>query len=444
MCSALGIGGICSGAHRCYIDAVLEEPNRTRFERSIDDYIGKHGAPQTAVGLVDVNCFTEIVAQSGEEHAELLLRSVVRRLCEVFRGECVVGRIGTDTFGVVGGVGEISHTRLEEVRSRPFKVCGQESLVSVSVSIAHAVECEANGHAVLVAAALAMKTAKAKGYGGYAYYSRRLGGEARRRSELLEMLHAAVGRHELFLAYQPQISLEGGRVSGMEALLRWRLSNGELVSPEVFLPLAEQSGLAVTLGYQVMSWALQAGHRLRRRGFAGLRMAVNVSVPQFRDPEFVNTVERALMETNSNPQELELEITESVAALGEHHLLDVLAEIRKMGVGIAIDDFGTGYSSLAYADRLPADRLKVDRSFIRTLGSGLAESRIAKTIIRMGHELGWRVLAEGVETAEQLEALRRYGCDEVQGFYFAKPMEESALVQWLDGRRCVKLGTATA
>lgn len=406
--------------------------DRITFEQAIDEHISLHGAACTAVGLVDINCFTEIRTKHGQKYGESLLRRVVDRFCELFKGVYVIGRIGMDSFGIVGGAHEINHARLEEVCTLPGGEDAEESTVSMSISVANAAECEQTGSAVLLAASLAMKTAKAKGYGRHAYYSRALGSEARQRSELHELLHAAIGTEQIFLAYQPQISLITNRVTGTEALLRWRLPSGEFVSPEVFLPLAEQSGQVVSLGYPVMTWALEAGHRLRAKGFDNIRMAVNVSIPQFRDAEFVATVQRALVETNSKPEHLELEITESVAGLGERHLFDVLTKIRALGVGIAIDDFGTGYSSLAYVDRLPADRLKVDRSFISSLESGHTQSCLANTIIRMGHDLGWTVLAEGVETSGQAEILRRLGCDEVQGFYFARPMAEAALVVWLN------------
>ncbi len=425
---------------RCVTQIRLVAPDRWAFERAIDRHLEAYGRAHTAVGLVDINCFTEINSQYGQEYAEALLQEMVLRMRKAFDGSCVVGRVGTDTFGIVGSDEMICHTRLEDLRARPFCIDGQEHVVSMSISVALASECDtATGSAVLLAATLAMKTARAKGYGGHAYYSRALGKEAKQRSKLREMLQAAIGTEQLFLAFQPQIELSTNRVTGTEALLRWRTPSGEFISPEVFVPVAEQSGMMVNLGYQVMIWALQAGKRLRATGLPGLRMAVNVSIPQFRDAGFISAVQRALVITKSLPSQLELEITESVAGLGETHLINVLTELRKMGVIITIDDFGTGYSSLAYADRLPADRLKVDRSFISSLQAGRAESCIVKTIIRLGHDLGWKVLAEGVETNEQAEILRRLECDEVQGYYFARPMVEADLLRWLKGTAPVQI-----
>jgi len=396
--------------------------------------LAEHGKEQTSVGLVDIDCFTEISAQCGQEYGETLLCEVVQRLCKTFDGGCVVGRIGTDTFGIVGGTEEICHARLIDLQARPFYMDGQERNVSMAISVAQASECDgSSGRSVLLAATLAMKTARTKGYGGYAHYSRALGSEAQQRSKLKELLQAAVGTDQMFLAFQPQISIRTNQVTGMEALLRWRLPSGEFVPPDVFVPMAEQSGMAISLGYQVLLWALETGHRLRANGHEGLRMAVNVSITQFRDARFVEAVRLALEETGSLPEHLELEVTESVAWLGEGVLIDVLTDLRTMGITVAIDDFGTGYSSLAYVDRLPADRLKIDRSFIGSLGSVRAESCIVRTIIRLGHDLGWTVLAEGVETREQAEILRKLGCDEVQGFYFARPMIEADLLAWLDG-----------
>lgn len=413
----------------------LLPPDRRQFELAIDRWARVFGVEQTAVGLVDINGFSELLARNGQEYANTLLCGVAMRIAEVFCDECIVGRIGIDTFGVVGHLEEVTHRRLKDVRRHPFIVAGQKSMISVSVSVAQGPECVGTGHELLLAATLAMKSAKVKGYGGHAYYSHEMGVAARRRSELMGLLHAAVQGQDMYLAFQPQLALPTSGLDavpvGVEALLRWRLSTGEMVPPDVFLPLAEQSELATILGYQVISMALETEQRLRVQGFSGLRMAVNVSIPQFRDSAFVGTVRQAMADSGCSPDALELEITESVAGLGEEHLIDVLKEIRALGVGIAIDDFGTGYSSLAYINRLPADRLKIDKSFVNSLGVAGAEACIARTIIGMGHTLGLKVLAEGVETEDQMVALQEFGCDEVQGFFFAKPMVEQDLLAWL-------------
>ncbi|OJW46166.1 MAG: hypothetical protein BGO63_03610 [Candidatus Accumulibacter sp. 66-26] len=415
--------------------ARLAPPDRLQFELAIDRWIRAFGMENTAVGLIDINGFSELLARNGQQYANALLCGVAARISEVFRDDRIVGRIGMDTFGVVGHLEEVTHRRLKDVKRNPFLIAGQKNMISVSIGIAQGKECDGTGHALLLAATLAMKSAKVKGYGGHAYYSHEMGLAARRRSELMGLLHAAVQGRDMYLAFQPQLALPPVGLAaipvGVEALLRWRLSTGEMVPPDVFLPLAEQSGLATSLGYQVISMALETEQRLRAQGFAGLRMAVNVSVPQFRDSAFADTVRQAMTDSGCSPDALELEITESVAGLGEEHLIDVLKELQALGVSIAIDDFGTGYSSLAYINRLPADRLKIDKSFVNSLGVAGPEACIAKTIIGMGHALGLTVLAEGVETEAQLLALQGIGCDEVQGFYFAKPMVEQDLVAWL-------------
>jgi len=224
-------------------------------------------------------------------------------------------------------------------------------------------------------------------------------------------------------------------VIGVEALMRWRAEDGRFVPPDRFIPVAERSGLIVGLGNWVLRIALHALARLRAAGYDRLRMAVNVSAVQFRQPDFLQTVEEALRDTGTNPEALELEITESVAALGFGYVEKLLHQLKSAGIGVAIDDFGTGFSSLSYLDRLPADRLKIDKSFVWALDSQQPGRRIADIVIELGRKLGMNVLAEGVETAAQTSLLRDLGCDDAQGYYFGKPMSLDELLSWLPAPR---------
>jgi EAL domain-containing protein (putative c-di-GMP-specific phosphodiesterase class I) len=234
----------------------------------------------------------------------------------------------------------------------------------------------------------------------------------------------------LFMVYQPQIDLSTRKLTGLEALMRWRGKDGQMVPPDRFIPIAEQSGLVVALG----DWALNVSCATMRHlcdlGIAPPRMAVNVSVEQFKSSDFVERVAKALQNAGLDGNQLELEITESVAVLGLQNMEAILIRLREMAVTIAIDDFGTGYSSLSYVERLPLDRLKIDKSFVRQLGEPNAP-RIAEMIIELGQTLGARVLAEGIEDQANWTALQSMGCHEGQGFFIGKPMERTQLAEWI-------------
>jgi len=249
---------------------------------------------------------------------------------------------------------------------------------------------------------------------------------------MLNDLHRALRQgNQLFTAFQPQIELQTGKLVGVEALLRWQRTDGSFVSPVQFIPIAEHSSLIISLGDWVLRDALRSIKHIHRHGHADMRVAVNVSVVQLAQPDFLERLDRALAEEQVAPSHLELEITESVTALGIRQVASLLNEIRARGVAIAIDDFGTGFSSLSYLDRLPADRIKIDRSFIQTLDKAQG-ARIAEMIVPLGHQLELTVLAEGVETEAQLKALQGLGCDEAQGYLLAQPMPLDEFVAWLD------------
>ncbi|MDX1392670.1 MAG: EAL domain-containing protein, partial [Rheinheimera sp.] len=250
------------------------------------------------------------------------------------------------------------------------------------------------------------------------------------RLALLRMLRQDFSQDRLQLWYQPQISLSSNNVVGMEALLRWPQANGQFVSPAVFIPLAEYSGLIVEIGSWVLDQACQQIKQLEKQGHTGLRIAVNVSMPQFRNHTFVQSVMDCVRRHQINPQLLELEITESVVMDEPKIVIEALNKLKSFGIKVAIDDFGIGFSSLSYLQQLPLDRIKVDRAFIRDINQ-VAGEVIAETIISLGKRLNLATIAEGVETPEQAQAVTAMGCDEVQGFMYAKPMPPAELVLFL-------------
>ena len=250
------------------------------------------------------------------------------------------------------------------------------------------------------------------------------------RLSLLRKLRSDFSRDKLELWYQPQVSLSTKQVVGMEALLRWPVADGKYISPAVFIPLAEYSGLIVEIGSWVLEQACQQIKHLAKQGFSNLRIAVNVSMPQFRNNHFVQTVIDCVNRYDIDPALLELEITESVVMDEPKIVIDALQKLKNAGIKVAIDDFGIGFSSLSYLQQLPLDRIKVDRAFVREVTEPAGEV-IAQTIINLGKRLGLSTIAEGVETIAQQQAVEAMGCDEVQGFLFAKPMPTTELLAFL-------------
>ena len=230
--------------------------------------------------------------------------------------------------------------------------------------------------------------------------------------------------------FQPQIDLHSGKIVGAEALLRWNTPQG-MVPPDRFIPLAEYSGLIIDLGEWVLRSACLEAKKWHQNGFPDLRIAINVSMVQFRSPSFVKMVKQALADIAIDPRLVELEITESVAMEGAMGLENLLNQVRGLGVMLAIDDFGTGFSSLSYLQRLNVDRLKIDRSFVNTLDDANAQTSIAEMIVRLGQNLQLTVIAEGVETEDQAQALRQLGCQEAQGFLYSKALPASQFFNWL-------------
>ena len=255
--------------------------------------------------------------------------------------------------------------------------------------------------------------------------------EIRERSRLLQSLRVAIERQRLFLVYQPQISLTSGLVTGIEALLRWRGEDGRLIEPSRFIPIAEHSGMIIGIGEWVLRMACFQQAEIARKGFTGISMAINISVAQFRHPRFLFSLQAALKDSGVDPRLIELEITESVAMEEIDFLSKTLENIKSLGIHVAVDDFGTGFSSLSYLQQLEVDRLKIDRGFITDISTDERARRIPELVIDLGHKLGLTVIAEGVETTDQAETLRKLGCDDAQGYLYSRPVDSNLLMEWL-------------
>jgi EAL domain-containing protein (putative c-di-GMP-specific phosphodiesterase class I) len=313
-------------------------------------------------------------------------------------------------------------------------VSGERLQLSATTGLVRLAESRALGSELLLDAQIALKRAKAVNRGASQYFRAEMGIDARERFKLLKGLRASFEERRLFVVYQPQVELATQQVIGAEALLRWRTSDGQFVPPDQFIPLAEQSGLIVPIGEFVLRTACFQIAQLRRNGFHDFRIAVNISLAQFRHPGFIDSIRRALTDAEIPGAALELEITESMAMEEISTVLRVLAEIRSTGATVAIDDFGTGFSSLSQLRRLDVERLKIDRAFVHEAQSSAAGATIAQLVVNLGCSLGMRVVAEGIETEEQRQHLLALGCHEGQGWLFARPMPADQLEDWLRNR----------
>ncbi|MHB1373356.1 MAG: two-component system response regulator [Thauera sp.] len=414
-----------------FTDTLLGLPNRSAPIERIDLRPREGGAPPFNLALIDIDRFAETNDMFGHDYGDRLLAAIASRLRTALPRSCMVARISGDIFAVLGEEQIVSPDGLVALFADPFVIDGIERLVSVCMGFAHCGDKHGSGADLIKDASIALKRAKARGQNRHAFYTLEIGEETRAHTRMLHELQQAFGNAELSLAFQPQISLHDGHPVGVEALLRWRRRDGSFVSPADFIPVAERSGMITTLGAWVLRKALAALVQIQAAGFAHLRMAVNVSPVQLAAPGFAALLLDALAESGVAPQHLELEITESVAVMGTARSSALLEEIRALGVQIAVDDFGTGFSSLSYLDQLPLDRLKIDRAFVALLDSGRPGARIAEMIVPLGHCLDITVLAEGVEHPHQAERLHAMGCDEAQGFLFAKPMAVEPLLEWL-------------
>lgn len=416
-----------------YVDELTSLPNRAAQIASMNEKLAGEGSANQVLALVDIDQFSETIDAFGYRFGDQQLRVVAGRLRRMLPADLLVARVGSDVFGIFGRCEVVTPKNLRALLLEPFNSEGGLHTISFSIGLVRADAAHADGADLLRNGAIALKHAKLAGPGNDAYYTAEVGRLTRQRVHMLHDLRAALENKDLFVVYQPQIDLATGAVIGLEALLRWRNAKGELVPLDQFISVAEQSGLIVDLGEWVLNTALAAQRQLAALGYS-LRMAVNVSPVQFRQPGFIDTVRAAIATSAVDPGQLELEITESVALSGWAHIVERMRAIKALGVLIAIDDFGTGFSSLSYLARLPADCLKIDRCFVHALDDQHSGTPIAAMVVQLGKQLGMRVLAEGVEDCRQLQVLRDLGCGEAQGMVYAPAMTQADLLYWLQER----------
>jgi EAL domain-containing protein (putative c-di-GMP-specific phosphodiesterase class I) len=317
----------------------------------------------------------------------------------------------------------------------PVWIKGMELIVTPSIGIALFPGDGQEVDALLQAGDTAMYRAKATGGANFQFYEPAMHVSASRTLQVENALRRALDRHELELHYQPQIELRTGRVRGCEALLRWQHPELGRVAPSEFMPIAEASGLILPIGEWVLGTAVAQNHAWQEAGLAPMVMAVNVSAVQFRQAIFPELVGSVLDGVGLDARWLELELTESVVSDDPQEAIRIMEQLERLGVQLSVDDFGTGYSSLSYLKRFPIDKLKIDQSFVRDLGNGSDSALIVSGVIAMARSLGLKTIAEGVETAAQVDWLNASGCDEIQGYWHARPMPADQYERWLKDYR---------
>ena len=431
-------------SHMAFHDDLTKLPNRLMLSQRLDQALSRHrrAGTELAILFMDLDRFKVINDSLGHEIGDVLLRQVADRLRAQSREGDTVARMGGDEFVVLienyESVTNVSirAQRLVEQLSAPYVLGGTDCHVTVSIGISVFPTDGSDSQALLKAGDVAMYRAKDTGRNNYLYYSPSMNVHTVERLALESDLRHALERNELILHYQPKVELATGLICGIEALLRWRHPHRGLVPPLDFIPLAEETGLIVPIGEWVLATACARTKAWQDQGFPNLDVAVNLSARQFSDPMLLPNVTRIIRASGLDPSSLELEITESLVMSHGANAVAVLERLKSIGVHIAIDDFGTGYSSLAYLKRFPIDTLKVDRSFIRDITADSGDRKITRAIIAMAHSLKLKVVAEGVETEDQLKFLQSQHCDAVQGYFLHRPLPEAdvAAVLELDRR----------
>ena len=423
-----------------FYDSLTGLPNRNLFCNHVGQKLHQAAGQASTIYVLDIDRFLRVNNCFGHKVGDALIRQIAQRLQECVPEDGMVARAGSDEFAVfLGNAVDESQARgaAEQIRlafSRPFTEGGLEFYISVSIGIVASPRDGADVPELLINAETAMFRAKSMGGNNYQFYAREMGAVASAQLVLESALRKAVERGELFIEYQPNLNAVSGTMTGVEALVRWRHPEMGTLQPDEFIPLANESGLIIGIGTWVLQHACRQAKAWHDAGHPGLTIAVNVSAVQFWQPGLVQTVAQVLADTGIDPQCLELEITESVLMRHADATILTLQALKSMRVKISVDDFGTGYSSLSYLRRFPIDILKIDKSFSCDVIKDVESAAIVQAIGALARGLGLVTVAEGVETAEQLEFFRQQRCDRVQGFLFSAPRSVADIGEILAAR----------
>ncbi|HEY6803195.1 MAG TPA: EAL domain-containing protein [Pyrinomonadaceae bacterium] len=432
--------------HAAFHDALTGLPNRallTEKLKAVIERATQHEDYQYALLFLDLDRFKNINDSLGHPIGDQMLIAMARRLEHLVREADTVARLGGDEFAIllddISQFGDVLNLaeRIQEKLTLPFNLSGHEVFSSASIGIAFSSTGYYHPESILRDADTAMYRAKAQGKACHEIFDKTMHARVVDRLKLEYDLRYAVEREEFLVYYQPIVSLDGGKLAGFEALVRWQHPERGLISPTDFVPVAEETGLIVPIGLWVLREACQQLARWQWQSAEnrGLLLSVNLSGRQFAQPNLVGDIERILRETHLDPKSLKLEITESVVMENAETAISMLRQLKALGVRLSIDDFGTGYSSLSYLHRFPIDTLKIDRSFVSRMGENGENAEIVRTILTLAHNMGMEVIAEGIEKPEQFSQLKALQCKYGQGYLFSRPVNAEAMEALMASRQ---------
>ncbi|MCR4542187.1 bifunctional diguanylate cyclase/phosphodiesterase [Pseudomonas sp. 18.1.10] len=410
--------------------------NRQGFQTLLAARLAENEGRGLALGHLDLDNFRHANDALGHQAGDRLILQVVSRLKSQLEAGDQLARLGSDEFALLIDTrrapqrAEWMAERITEAMAEPYWVDGESLLIGCSLGVAHA-RASAGADPLMWHAHIAMQQAKSTQGCTFHIFNERINRNARSLADLESELRRALRRDELELHYQPRLDLDDGHIVGLEALVRWRHGERGLLPPSEFVPLAEQSGLIVPLGYWVISRALRDMQDLRERGLPPLHMAVNLSFRQFQDSQLLSTLSRLIAERGVEAQWLEFELTETAVMRRSDLVKQTMDALGRLGVRFSLDDFGTGFSSFVHLNSLPIALLKIDKSFVGGMEEREENRKLVHAMINLAHNLNLEVVAEGVETPEQLALLRLFGCDQAQGYLISKPLPLPELVEYL-------------
>ncbi|MBF0371213.1 MAG: EAL domain-containing protein [Magnetococcales bacterium] len=422
-----------------FYDPLTSLPNRMLFrDRLLHEFeAAKRYHKRVGVFFIDLDRFKNVNDTLGHAAGDMLLEVVARRLTECVRSSDTVARLGGDEFTVIladlDGPQEAAPIARNIIKSlmEPVPLDEHKAHIGASIGIAIFPDDGGDFDTITKFADVAMYHAKASGRGNFKFFEGQMNANSIKRAELEKNLRLGLDADEFLLHYQPKLSLSTGKIVGMESLVRWQRADGKMISPADFIPLAEETGLIIPMGEKILRSACIFNKRCMEETGVPLRVAVNLSARQFQQKNLHDLVEKTLQETGLEPKWLELEVTESMMMLDEKQAIATLNRLREIGISIAMDDFGTGYSSLSYLKRFPIQSLKVDQSFVRDITTDPDDAAIVQAIVSMAKSLRLHVVAEGVETEDQAVFLDNITCDELQGYFFSRPLPEADFLKFI-------------